>query len=112
MRADPWQYVEDVMGVRLGHLVTLLESSHSGALPFPRNVDPRVDLRWLFVGYSVAPVPQRFHASHHDTHTVKHRPMLMTFGGCHFPLPWQPSSEIPGHRTTKTFRSPTGRRRR
>lgn len=54
---ESWQYVPEVMNVRLGHLVSLLESSNSGALPFPRDVDPQRDLRWLFVGFSIAPTP-------------------------------------------------------
>ena len=53
-----WQYVPEVMSVRLGHLVHLLESCNSGALPFPRNVDPQRDLRWLFVGFTIAPAPE------------------------------------------------------
>jgi len=52
-----WHYVPEVMSVRLGHVVHLLETSNAGALPFPRNVDPEKDLRWIFVGFSMASRP-------------------------------------------------------
>jgi hypothetical protein len=50
-----YAYVEAITDIDLLHAVKLISAGNSSAFPFQQGMNPKEDLRWLFVGFSGVP---------------------------------------------------------